>query len=44
MIPHITDEIKAAIRRLSPENDVVIVDRDPDGEALTVAAAATIDV
>jgi CTP synthase len=26
VIPHITDEIKAAIRRLSPENDVVIVE------------------
>jgi CTP synthase len=26
VIPHITDEIKAAIRRLSPETDVVIVE------------------
>lgn len=26
VIPHITDEIKAAVRRLSPENDVVIVE------------------
>ena len=26
VIPHITDEIKAAIRRVSPENDVVIVE------------------
>ena len=26
VIPHITDEIKAAIRRLAPENDVVIVE------------------
>src|ERR1041385_1495427 len=26
VIPHITDEIKGAIRRLSPENDVVIVE------------------
>ena len=26
VIPHITDEIKSAIRRLSPENDVVIVE------------------
>jgi CTP synthase len=26
VIPHITNEIKAAIRRLSPENDVVIVE------------------
>ena len=26
VIPHVTDEIKAAIRRLSPENDVVIVE------------------
>jgi CTP synthase len=26
VIPHITDEIKAAARRLSPENDVVIVE------------------
>src|SRR5881275_2362756 len=26
VIPHITDEIKAAIRRLGPENDVVIVE------------------
>ncbi len=26
VIPHITDEIKAAIRRLAPENDIVIVE------------------
>src|SRR5450631_1859545 len=26
VIPHITDEIKAAIRRMAPENDVVIVE------------------
>ena len=26
VIPHITDEIKSAIRRLSPENDVVLVE------------------
>jgi CTP synthase len=26
VIPHITDEIKAAIRRIAPENDVVIVE------------------
>jgi CTP synthase len=26
VIPHITDEIKAAMRRVSPENDVVIVE------------------
>jgi CTP synthase len=26
VIPHITDEIKAAIRRISPENDVVVVE------------------
>jgi CTP synthase len=26
VIPHITDEIKAAMRRLAPENDVVIVE------------------
>ncbi len=26
VIPHITDEIKAAIKRLAPENDVVIVE------------------
>ena len=26
VIPHITDEIKAAIRRVAPENDVVIVE------------------
>jgi CTP synthase len=26
VIPHITDEIKAAIRRLAPENDVVLVE------------------
>ena len=26
VIPHITDEIKAAIRRVTPENDVVIVE------------------
>jgi CTP synthase len=26
VIPHITDEIKSAIRRLAPENDVVIVE------------------
>ncbi len=26
VIPHITDEIKAAVRRLAPENDVVIVE------------------
>src|SRR5881296_4317819 len=26
VIPHITDEIKAAIRRLSPENDIVVVE------------------
>jgi CTP synthase len=26
VIPHITDEIKSAIKRLSPENDVVIVE------------------
>jgi CTP synthase len=26
VIPHITDEIKSAVRRLSPENDVVIVE------------------
>ena len=26
VIPHITDEIKSAIRRISPENDVVIVE------------------
>ena len=26
VIPHITDEIKAAIRRLAPENDVVILE------------------
>ena len=26
VIPHITDEIKAAIRRIGPENDVVIVE------------------
>lgn len=26
VIPHITDEIKAAIRRLGPENDVVLVE------------------
>jgi CTP synthase len=26
VIPHITDEIKSAIRRLTPENDVVIVE------------------
>jgi CTP synthase len=26
VIPHITDEIKAAVKRLSPENDVVIVE------------------
>ena len=26
VIPHITDEIKAAIRRLAPENDAVIVE------------------
>ena len=26
VIPHITDEIKAALRRLGPENDVVIVE------------------
>jgi CTP synthase len=26
VIPHITDEIKAAMRRLSPDNDVVIVE------------------
>ncbi|HEY4215870.1 MAG TPA: CTP synthase [Gemmatimonadaceae bacterium] len=26
VIPHITDEIKAAIKRLTPENDVVIVE------------------
>ncbi|MEP6494522.1 MAG: CTP synthase [bacterium] len=26
VIPHITDEIKSAIRRLSPENDIVIVE------------------
>ncbi|HEY7236520.1 MAG TPA: CTP synthase [Gemmatimonadaceae bacterium] len=26
VIPHITDEIKAAIRRLAPENDVVVVE------------------
>ena len=26
VIPHITDEIKAAVRRISPENDVVIVE------------------
>jgi CTP synthase len=26
VIPHITDEIKAAIRRLAPENDVVIIE------------------
>jgi CTP synthase len=26
VIPHITDEIKAAIKRLSPDNDVVIVE------------------
>src|SRR5439155_3014615 len=26
VIPHITDEIKSAIRRLSPENDVIVVE------------------
>jgi CTP synthase len=26
VIPHITDEIKAAVRRIAPENDVVIVE------------------
>ena len=26
VIPHITDEIKSAIRRLAPENDVVLVE------------------
>jgi CTP synthase len=26
VIPHITDEIKAAIRRMAPENDVVVVE------------------
>src|SRR5712664_2239828 len=26
VIPHITDEIKSAIRRMAPENDVVIVE------------------
>ncbi|MFN2565183.1 MAG: CTP synthase [Gemmatimonadaceae bacterium] len=26
VIPHVTDEIKAAIRRIAPENDVVIVE------------------
>src|SRR3712207_9370600 len=26
VIPHITDEIKGAIRRIAPENDVVIVE------------------
>src|SRR5688500_5233484 len=26
VIPHITDEIKAAIRRIAPENDIVIVE------------------
>ena len=26
VIPHITDEIKAAIRRIAPENDVVVVE------------------
>ncbi len=26
VIPHITDEIKAAVRRMAPENDVVIVE------------------
>ena len=26
VIPHITDEIKAAVRRLAPENDVVLVE------------------
>jgi CTP synthase len=26
VVPHITDEIKAAIRRLAPENDVVVVE------------------
>ena len=26
VIPHITDEIKAAIRRIAPENDVIIVE------------------
>ncbi|MBA3891264.1 MAG: CTP synthase [Gemmatimonadaceae bacterium] len=26
VIPHVTDEIKAAIRRVSPENDVVLVE------------------
>jgi CTP synthase len=26
VIPHITDEIKSAIRRMSPDNDVVIVE------------------
>jgi CTP synthase len=26
VIPHVTDEIRAAIKRLSPENDVVIVE------------------
>jgi CTP synthase len=26
VIPHITDEIKAAIKRIAPENDVVLVE------------------